>query len=231
MELPSKDKSQLETVVLHPNGGSALIVGNKRFVVSRDILKVTSDYFKTLFDPSKFKEGRDRNIDILLHEDDPEAMEIMLSILHYRHQESYNQLSPEMLLKVAQHCDKYLCTERMQPRAFRWMQHISEDESIQYYENLSKVAHLFKSVDCLIAISTVAIRSLPPHFGAANTEDEIDGLLFPFHEGSSYRIEIDMEIKNRRAEIGQLLESTTTILRNTSSQQLVAPDVYKYNSG
>lgn len=186
MELPSKDKPQLTTVVLCQHGDFALIVGQKRFVVSSEILKTASDNFGILFDPSKFKErSGEENADIILREDNPEAMEIILSILHHRHQERYNQLSPEMLLKVAGLCAKYQCTEPMQPWAPRWMQNISENKSIYYYADLFTVAHLFRSMDCLNAISTVAIRSLPPDFRAADAEDEIDGLWFLFHKGSS----------------------------------------------
>ena len=74
-------KPESTTVEIRKNGDAVLVVAHKRFVVSKEILQVTSDYFKTRFSPS-FLEGQaapDGSYgDIVLHDDDPDAMETSL---------------------------------------------------------------------------------------------------------------------------------------------------------
>ncbi|KAF6793350.1 hypothetical protein CSOJ01_13987 [Colletotrichum sojae] len=58
---------------------------------------------------SSFKEGVESRgglcPDIPLEEDDPEAMEILLSLLHFNIQAKYTELEPRMIILVAQKSD------------------------------------------------------------------------------------------------------------------------------
>ncbi|KAK2761083.1 hypothetical protein CKAH01_16378 [Colletotrichum kahawae] len=74
-----------------------------------------SPYFECLFGPH-FSEGhalkREVRPEIRLEEDDPEAMGIILSVLHYQAIESLNNISISLLAQVARASDKYDATSR-----------------------------------------------------------------------------------------------------------------------
>lgn len=77
------------TIALHQKGDAALVIhaaSTKRFLVSSNVLRLTSRYFESLFS-SSFAEGQavqdGKCPDIKLEDDDPDAMKIILSILHY----------------------------------------------------------------------------------------------------------------------------------------------------
>ncbi len=106
--LQAEEAFQVETVRLHPEADATLVVHGdatsairKEFLVSSSVLSVTSDYFKALF-RSGFKEGletqRGDYPTIFMGEDDPEAMEAILSLLHYRNLEVYD--NPKRWLRL-----------------------------------------------------------------------------------------------------------------------------------
>ncbi|OAA35383.1 BTB/POZ fold protein [Metarhizium rileyi] len=146
------------------NGDAVLTVGHKSFVVSCEILKIASGYFNMLLSSEVQQSQLLAKRHITLRDDDPEAMDIMLSILHYRFRDDDHTLTPEMLLKVAQHSNKYGCNEALYPWATKWMQIVSEGMSIKEYDCLLTAAHSFGAEERLRRISVVAIRNLPPNF-------------------------------------------------------------------
>ncbi|TWU74162.1 hypothetical protein ED733_000109 [Metarhizium rileyi] len=146
------------------NGDAVLTVGHKSFVVSCEILKIASGYFNILLSSEVQQSQLLAKRHITLRDDDPEAMDIMLSILHYRFRDDDHTLTPEMLLKVAQHSNKYGCNEALYPWATKWMQIVSEGMSIKEYDCLLTAAHSFGAEERLRRISVVAIRNLPPNF-------------------------------------------------------------------
>lgn len=106
---------------LHSEGDVILVVSNpsdeedtERFLVSSTLLSVASPYFKVMFGPS-FKEGaqvREGTCpEIILHDDHPSAMRIILCLLHYKFHDNYRKLDLETLAIVAQLSDKYQCNE------------------------------------------------------------------------------------------------------------------------
>ena len=132
-----------ETVRLDPNGDVALVifrdsnklsaasdseeddpsalVPGKRFIVSSNSLTLASPYFRALFSPN-FQEGsrvREGGCpDVTLRSDDVEAMEIILSLLHFKLDVVRNPLNVSQLFKIACQCDKYQCMESIRP--FLW---------------------------------------------------------------------------------------------------------------
>lgn len=122
--------------------GGATTEVTKRFLVSSEILQLASPYFGKMFS-SSFVEGQavankdgdgDRKCpEVSLQEDDPEAMEIILSILHYRFLESYQRLEPEKLAMVALHSDKYRCNNSLQPWINKWVTTIRQLETVEEY--------------------------------------------------------------------------------------------------
>ena len=138
-ELPATRSaaSNCETVDLDPNGDVALVVCEevvkrnsssttkasgppvreikKRFVVSSYVLGLASPYFRALFSPN-FAEGSSIKQgtcpDVVLQDDDVEAMEIILSILHFKVDALDKPLKKlPILAKIAKQCDKYQCVD------------------------------------------------------------------------------------------------------------------------
>ncbi|KID74272.1 uncharacterized protein G6M90_00g082350 [Metarhizium brunneum] len=168
-----QSEPETTTVELCTNGDVTLVVEHKRFVVSSEILKISSDYFSVLF-IWDFSEGKaiqnGGNTEIVLHEDDPEVMEIILSILHYSFQPNLHHLEPQMILKVAQHSDKYQCNKPLTPWIMQWMQKAQKPGSVRHFDYLLTAAHIFGAEEYLNTTSVAAIRNLPPNFNVANDE-------------------------------------------------------------
>src|SRR5690349_17207430 len=111
-----------EEVRLHHEADAILVIqgddAGKEFLVSSAVLSAASDYFRALL-RSNFKEGVEtRRGDcptIVMGEDDPEAMHVLLAILHYRDLDAYDTLDSEILAGVAICGDKYDCTKALRP--------------------------------------------------------------------------------------------------------------------
>jgi BTB/POZ domain len=163
----SEDRRKPEKLQLHPDGDAVLLVHDPRsdaprgFVVSSAILSVASQYFRTLL-RSEFKEGietrRGDCPNILLGEDDPDAMETILSLLHYRNLGDYDVLEPKELATVALHSDKYDCTRALRPWISQWLGSIRDTPSAEDRGFLLVAAYFFRASDHFENISASAVR-------------------------------------------------------------------------
>ncbi|KAH0591898.1 hypothetical protein MHUMG1_10343 [Metarhizium humberi] len=142
----SQSEPETTTVELCTNGDFTLVVGHKHFVEGNVVQNGGLP-------------------EIVLHDDDPEAMDILLSILHHRGQEDYHQLQPHMILKVADHCDKYACEQPFMPWITQWLQKIPTHGSVRDYDCLLTAAYVFGAEQHLKAISVAAVQNLPLNFG------------------------------------------------------------------
>ena len=106
-----------------PNGDVILVVGPdetvKHLRVTTRVLCLASAVFSVMFGPH-FAEGQDLSYanprSLRLQHDDPEAMQCMLSVLHYR-KDVAHKLPVPLLKKVALLCDKYDCSAALRPWA------------------------------------------------------------------------------------------------------------------
>ncbi|RYP26565.1 hypothetical protein DL768_011705 [Monosporascus sp. mg162] len=168
-EVPRAAKPvQPETVRLHPEADAILAVHDdaiphvrKEFFVSSAVLIAASNYFRALL-RSDFREGLEtRRGDcptILMGEDDPEAMETILSLLHYRNVESYDRLDPKALAAVALQSDKYDCTRALRPWLSHWFRSVSETSNADELRFLLVAAYFFHASEHFIEISARVIR-------------------------------------------------------------------------
>ncbi|KAH6664788.1 hypothetical protein F5X68DRAFT_237222 [Plectosphaerella plurivora] len=112
-----------ELIVLHPCGDVVFLVPGtdfgKRFLVATAVLSVTSPFFRVLLASDAYKEGSEIKagncLKITLEHDDPDVMQILLSILHSKHNDEYNKLQPQINETICIHCDKYDCKDAMRP--------------------------------------------------------------------------------------------------------------------
>lgn len=158
-------------IELHPDWDAALVVikdnTRKKFLVSSQVLTIASAYFKALF-TSGFEEGTKTQSgsrpEISLQDDNTEAMEVILSILHYKFLDEWNTLSAKSLATIAVHSDKYCCTASLNPWVDRWLanfQHTIERRDVGY---LLLATSALEEAPSFQRVSRLAVLSLPLNF-------------------------------------------------------------------
>ncbi|KAK1993388.1 hypothetical protein LX36DRAFT_537932, partial [Colletotrichum falcatum] len=173
-------------IELHPKGDVVLAISGstsgleRRFLVHSGLLTIASPYFAALFGPV-FREGRDLKQGacprIQLKEDDMEAMEIILSLLHFKAKDEYKNIEPRILALVARESDKYGCTTALSPWIFRWLHDTPEPSSAEEHGYLLVATYMFGATDNWKDISTRAIKQLAPGFGESWLGQEVLSLL------------------------------------------------------
>ncbi|KAL2192952.1 hypothetical protein P885DRAFT_64422 [Corynascus similis CBS 632.67] len=102
------------TVDIAPDGDVVFVIGpsERRLRVYSLFVKTASPVLKAMLRPN-FEEGQQLaktgSAEIALPEDDAEAMEIILNVIHGRNDQVRDTLSPNELLQVAITSDKYDC--------------------------------------------------------------------------------------------------------------------------
>jgi hypothetical protein len=174
----SKAAKDVQQVRLHPEADAILVVQGdtaselprKELLVSSEVLMAASDYFRALF-RSGFKEGvetrREDCPTIVMAEDDPKAMHILLSILHYRDLEVYDSLHPETLATVAICSDKYDCTRALRPWISQWLPHETEASNADEAGLLLVAAYYFRSPERFKHICARRVRHARTDFASA----------------------------------------------------------------
>ncbi|KAB5514896.1 hypothetical protein GE09DRAFT_1264300, partial [Coniochaeta sp. 2T2.1] len=109
------DENDTGTMVhIAPDGDVVLVTGKtqRRLRVHSLIANRASPVLNAMLGPS-FREGQqlatNGSTEIPLPEDDADAMEIILNVIHCRNDEVKKILSPGELLRVAIACEKYDC--------------------------------------------------------------------------------------------------------------------------
>ncbi|WDK11414.1 hypothetical protein CGRA01v4_02693 [Colletotrichum graminicola] len=156
---------------LHPAWDAALVVVNeklrKKFLVSFQVLRIASEYFNALF-TRDFQEGiRTKNgskPDIRLHEDSPDAMEVVLSILHYAYNSEWYTMSAERFADIAAHCDKYCCTMSLAPWMERWLANFNRTIELRDIGHLLVATSIIGKSQAFEKISRLAVLQLPLDF-------------------------------------------------------------------
>jgi len=130
------------TTDIAPDGDVTLIIGPEKasFKVFSQVLKISSKVFPAMFNP-QFREGQSllqhSSTTIPLPEDDPEAMETLLRVLHgsdsWTH---YLKFDGGHILRVAIATDKYDCNVAMGPVARICLDTAAKNEEIKTEELL-----------------------------------------------------------------------------------------------
>ncbi|KAL7818375.1 hypothetical protein V8C26DRAFT_397482 [Trichoderma gracile] len=171
------------TVQLDPEGDAVLSInssgGNKRYLVSSRVLSLASPVFSKLFGPN-FKEGQaTRRGDcpcISLEEDNPEAMGLILRVLHYKYAQVSLPMKPAALATLAVHCDKYGCNEALMPWAAHWCSKLKDVAAPEDLGFMLLAAYMFRS-SSFSEVAARAVSELPPDFASVWAEHEVLALL------------------------------------------------------
>ncbi|KAM0721316.1 hypothetical protein Q7P37_003020 [Cladosporium fusiforme] len=129
-EEPVLCQTQKKSLRLAPDGNAILIVLDasgkaiKRFSVSADILSLASPYFDRLFH-GHMTEARDLSklgsVSIDLNEDDPQAVEFILRVLHHKVPDSLATLDLQLIASIALGADKYDTCTILRPWVAYWL--------------------------------------------------------------------------------------------------------------
>jgi hypothetical protein len=119
-----------DLLCLLPNGDATLVVSHpsekteKHFSVSTSVLSLASRYFDRLFN-GRMAEAREfankGSVSVNLDEDDPQAIEVILRVLHHQIQELPVNLDLSSIAKVALHSDKYDTYTVLEPWVTHWL--------------------------------------------------------------------------------------------------------------
>jgi hypothetical protein len=143
----------LGPIQLHPRGDAILVVHHevkpsRKWLVSSCILGAASPYFKGLLN-SDFKEGQavrsGQCPEITLEEDDPDAMDIILSCLHFKN--TATSLTLQVFTSVAIHSDKYNCGQALTAWVSLWYRELGTSLDSRDLETLLSAAYLFRQPD------------------------------------------------------------------------------------
>lgn len=114
------EKVDESPVALDPSGDLFLIVNQaarqKTFRVSSFAMCLASPVWRAMLSPSgNFKEAHPKNGEVSFPEDDPDAIFIVLSAVHYQFQNIPKILSSKDLLTLGLVCEKYDVAKLMKP--------------------------------------------------------------------------------------------------------------------
>ena len=160
------------------NGGTGT---SANLLVSSEVLSLTSPVFAALLSP-KFLEGNNIRCGVFpaieLHDDDPAAITLICSILHYRYDSVPTQLEAEQLGQIAILCDKYECSKSLQPWSEKWL-------SSSYGAQFSDLGHLLLATYMLndpihfADFSAELIRDVEPFPGTRFTSRPLERFSSP----------------------------------------------------
>ncbi|RVD80980.1 uncharacterized protein DFL_008862 [Arthrobotrys flagrans] len=112
--------------------------GTKRhiFRVSESTLRLASSVLARMVDPSSpWKKENDEhgNLTILLHDDDPEALEILFRLIHFQKCHIPKLLGLKKVFRLALVCDKYDCVDVAKPLINEFAADLKEAESQAFW--------------------------------------------------------------------------------------------------
>ncbi len=152
-------------------GDIILIVGSEpaqvaRLLVQSLFLKAVSKVFGAMLGPH-FREGTAASgtqpKEILLPEDDAEAMTVLCQVIHHKYHDIPYCLKPQAVLEAARAADKYDCLALLKHAKTRWLDPcyglnmvtglVGESPRGELPSNLGNVQYDFENLGCLMAVA------------------------------------------------------------------------------
>lgn len=155
--------------ILDPDGDVVIQIGTREFLVSSKILILASSVFKAML-KSRFREGIPRSAQdplyLPLPDDDPEALNLIVKILHFLANAEDESPTVDQLFTLASLCDKYDLMAVMRCYLLRWLQSLRiELQDLSSLWKMSAIAMLmadheeFAKVTKELALTITEVRS------------------------------------------------------------------------
>lgn len=175
-KVPNMTRKKPSTIHLDPNGDAVLAVKEsgddttakmREFLVSTTVLGLASPVFAKMFQ-SGFSEGvavKDGKCPTIeLKEDDPDAMDAILRVLHHKSDNLPEDVSPMAVAIIATYADKYQLQRPLKPWAsVRCHERKLGEELPKDYYLMLLAAWVFR-LSSFTKISEKAIENLKPGF-------------------------------------------------------------------
>ncbi|KAM0724055.1 hypothetical protein Q7P37_000235 [Cladosporium fusiforme] len=221
-EEPVTCQLQEKPLRLAPDGNAILIVLDasgkaiKRFSVSADILSLASPYFDRLFH-GHMTEARDLSklgsVSIDLNEDDPQAVEFILRVLHHKVPDSLATLDLQLIANIALHADKYDTCTILRPWVAYWLDSLEPLDKTPVGIGLRLLAaYMVRARPNFALVSSIALRNLPKDFGSSWSHHE---LLQHFPDAKINQLFERIEVLIQKSR--QLIEDAEATLRKNSA--------------
>ncbi|KAK7953527.1 hypothetical protein PG988_014221 [Apiospora saccharicola] len=206
-----------ETMMLDPEGDVTITINcprcdeARRFRASSQVLSLASPVFAKMLGPN-FKEGHHLQnkgqVTISLHDDDPDAAEMVLCALHYYFYVKPTWIWHTQLVPMAFFSDKFDCSQALAPWISHWCQ-LSPPISVSKAAYTLLAAYLFPATN-FYRISSGIVMHLPPNFAASWKKLENLDLL-PEHLTSTFSTVVTDKFK----VLHRQLQMSEGILRTT----------------
>jgi hypothetical protein len=163
-----------ELLCLVPNGNATLVVSlasekiGQRFLVSTTILSLASRYFDRLFN-GHMTEAQELAhggpVSISLDEDDPQAVQVILRVLHHQTPDPSINLDLSLIANVALHSDKYDTCTVLEPWIAHWLDALQPVGKSPIDIGLFLLAtHMIRARSRFTLASSMALRDLAEGF-------------------------------------------------------------------
>ena len=144
---------QTDTVVtIDPHGDVKLVLDDGTVTVSRKALCLSSSVFLAMLgDDSQFSEasnkavGKDQIRTITLKEDDFDATELIMKVIHHQNSTIPVQMSFQQLDAIAVICDKYDLRVCLIPWSYHWMQPYMKTTEKDGFESWLFISIVFRN--------------------------------------------------------------------------------------
>lgn len=143
------------------DGDVVLVVGpqNRRLRVQSQCLRYASRVFRAMFGPH-WSDGQDlckeSPKEILLVEDDADALRTICCVIHHRNDTVPQALAPSKVLQVAIEADKYDCDIALKYASAQWLQ-LRDDADMVDLGYLMAAAYLFGNMEAFAALTLALI--------------------------------------------------------------------------
>ncbi|KAK6362939.1 hypothetical protein TWF730_000390 [Orbilia blumenaviensis] len=117
------------------------------FRVSESTLRLASSVLARMIDPSSpWRKENDEhgNLMVLLNEDDPEALEILLRLMHFQKERLPQRLGLKKIFHLALVCDKYDCVDVAKPLISEFATDLKEAESQAFWNDFYQYSFGFQ---------------------------------------------------------------------------------------
>ncbi|KAK3332906.1 hypothetical protein B0T19DRAFT_483060 [Cercophora scortea] len=179
-ETERKPKMEIQLRMVFDNHGDVILFVKDterhwggEFLVSSKVLTLASPVFATMMGPN-FMEGQKlrsgqaqgKPPTITVEEDDLDAMQTILGVLHFKINLVPSTITPEQIAKIAVHCDKYDCAAPLRLFVFTACRRFSDDLNTSSTEKglLFLAGCLLNAPELDPSLAEEQIKSLPCGF-------------------------------------------------------------------